>query len=147
MEILALDTVVLGTAATNTSAKYIQVFIDHHSRYVWAFPTKSNSTESIINAVHQVFRTTSPPKQLITDNALNFKSKQLHRTLQSYGCKHAFTTTYHPQANGLCEKANHTIMNRIRLLMADHSKRKWSTLVPEAVRAYNNTPHDATGIN
>ena len=39
METWALDTIVMGSSANNTRAKYIQLIVDHHSRYVWAYAT------------------------------------------------------------------------------------------------------------
>ena len=38
-ELMGLDTIVMGIIANNTKAKYLQVLIDHHSRFVWAVST------------------------------------------------------------------------------------------------------------
>ena len=40
LELFAMDTIVVGSSATETSAKYIQVIIDQHSRKAWAISTK-----------------------------------------------------------------------------------------------------------
>ena len=36
-KVISTDTIVLGHLARNSKHKYLQVFIDHHSRYVWHF--------------------------------------------------------------------------------------------------------------
>lgn len=40
--LIALDTIVMGSTANQTKPKYIQLIIDHHSRYVWAHATSKN---------------------------------------------------------------------------------------------------------
>jgi hypothetical protein len=57
MELVGMYTIVIGSAAHNTKSKYIQLVIDHHSRYVWAFATPTNTTQSSINILSTIFRT------------------------------------------------------------------------------------------
>jgi hypothetical protein len=44
------------------------------------------------------------------------------------------------------EKVNDTIVNKLRLAIQDHPRRKWSTLLPQVVKDYNNTIHSTTGF-
>ena len=45
MELWSMDTIVMGSEARNTKAKYIQEIVDHHSRYLWAFATPTTTTQ------------------------------------------------------------------------------------------------------
>jgi len=102
-ELWAMDTIVMGSSARNTKAKYIQVLIDHHSRFVWAKATKVNTTQAIIEMLKPILEK-QKPKRLLTDNGSNFKSRVLKRFLDEYQIKQSFTSTYHPQTNGHNEK-------------------------------------------
>ncbi|UYV83405.1 hypothetical protein LAZ67_23000904, partial [Cordylochernes scorpioides] len=140
------DTIVMGTAAKKTNHKYIQVFIDHLTRYVWAFPTIKNTAQATLQCFNRILQVSLPIKHIITDNGKNFNSKEFKRFLKVHNIKQTFTTPYHPQSNGMCEKVNGTIMTKLRAALLDKPKVKWSTLLPKVITDYNNTPHDVTGF-
>ena len=146
MDMWSMDAVVMGTAANKTRAKNIQVIIDHHSRYLWAFATPRNTTETVTTILRQLFAAIGSPRILITDRGTNFTAKAFRRILANHGVGHRMTSPYHPMANGLVEKANHTILNGLRLALLDHPNKKWSSLLPEVVANYNRTPHSSTGF-
>jgi hypothetical protein len=81
LELIAMDTVVMGSSANNTKAKFIQVVIDHHSRYAWAVAINKNTAASSITVLTNIFKAiNADPKRLspITDptsqarNSTNF---------------------------------------------------------------------------
>ena len=145
-DIWALDTIVLGPAANDTRAKYAQVFIDHHSRYIWASPTAKNTTDAVLTVFRKLVSSGVQPKILITDNGKNFTSKNFKSFLKDNDIQHRFISPYHPEANGLVEKANHTLITGIKLHILDHPKHKWTTALTEVVKNYNRTPHSVTGF-
>ena len=124
----------MGTAASNTKAKYIQVIVNHHSRYLWAFPTPTNTTTSVVNILTNLFRIVGVPKVLLTDRGTNFTSNHFKRFLSQNGVKHIKASSYHPQTNGLVEKTNNTLITRLKCALKDKPKLKWSTLIPEVVQ-------------
>ena len=71
----AMDTIVIGSDAKSTTAKYIQVIVDHHSRYAWGRATKTNTAEAAIAALKQAITESRPPKKLIVDNGTNYRSR------------------------------------------------------------------------
>ena len=147
MDLWSMDTVVMGSAANQTRAKYVQVITDHHSRYVWAFATPKNTSATVTTLLTQLFRIIGSPKALITDRGTNFTSKEFSKFLADNHVGHRLTSPYHPQANGQVEKANHTILNGLRLALLDRPNLKWSTLLDKVVRNYNRTPHSSTGYS
>ena len=146
LSLLSTDTVVIGSSAEKTSAKYLQVTLDHHTRYVWAKTTKSNTSEAIISTLDSIFKSVGLPERLLTDNATNYRSRRLKTFLTKLKIKRSFTTSFHPQTNGSNEKANDTIVKGIRLELVSHPTYKWSTLVQRVVENYNNTIHSTTGF-
>ncbi|UYV77382.1 hypothetical protein LAZ67_15000802 [Cordylochernes scorpioides] len=145
-QVISADTIVMGTSAEKTKHKYIQVFIDHLTRYVWAFPTIKNTAQATLQCFNRILQVSLPIKHIITDNGKNFNSKEFKRCLKVHNIKQTFTTPYHPQSNGMCEKVNGTIMTKLRTALLDKPKVKWSTLLPKVITDYNNTPHDVTGF-
>jgi transposase InsO family protein len=147
MEVVGLDTIVMGPAANNTRHKYIQVFIDHLSRYVWAYQTASNTAATIKTLLTNLHNSGIKIRRIITDNHKNFNNKLIKSYLHQNQVKHSFSSTYHPQTNGIVEKVNGTIITKLRAEIFDKPKRKWSTLLTDVVRNYNDTPHDTTGFS
>ena len=81
-KIWALDRIVLGSAANKTKAKYIQLIVDHHSRFVWAFATPKNTSATIINIMTGLIAALGTgPEALITDQGTNFTSKDFNQAL------------------------------------------------------------------
>jgi transposase InsO family protein len=146
LELISIDTVVMGSSADKTKAKFLQVIIDHSTRFVWAKPTKTNTAEAAISAIEEVFRTVGKPKRILTDNGKNFTSKKFQKFSTQHGIQRSFTSTYHPQCNGMNEKVNDTIIRGLRIETHDHPRLKWSTLVKKVVDNYNNTVHSTTGF-
>ena len=146
MEMWSMDTIVMGSAANQTRAKYAQVIIEHHSRHVWAFATPRNTSATANTILGQLFRVIGSPQVLITDRGTSFTAKDFSRFLNDHHVQHRLISPYHPAANGIVEKANHTILNGLRLAQLDNPKKKWSTLLSDVVANYNRTPHSSTGF-
>ena len=144
MEIVGLDTIDLAAIDRNAKYKYLQVFVDHFSRFVWAYPTNKNNAETIKKALISMINSGFKPEKILSDNATNFKANSLENFLNENGIEHTYSTTYHPQTNGNVERFNDTIMQKIRIKLFERPKLKWSTVVQDAVKDYNDTPHSAT---
>ena len=145
-ELIGLDTIVLGSSADRSAYKYIQVLIDHHSRFMWAFPTKQNNSETIKNILTQLINSGVPFNKLLTDNYASFVSRNMKEFYRRHNIQHIVSTPYHPQTNGIVERANGTILTRLRSELMDNRRKLWSTVLPNIIRNYNRTPHDITGF-
>ncbi|UYV79929.1 hypothetical protein LAZ67_18001117 [Cordylochernes scorpioides] len=106
-DLLSIDTV-SGFAKYSNSKTHLHVIVDHMTRYAWAFPSKSTSTLTYIQAIKKVLVYGSP-KRLLSDRAPSFTSEKFRRFLIAHGIQPLNTTSNKPQANGLCERLNSTI--------------------------------------
>ena len=64
----------------------------------------------------------------------------------SIGTKLAFASVYHPQSNGVMERANGKIFTAVKKMLLDEKKGRWTELLPKAVWALNTTECRATGF-
>ncbi|UYV64087.1 K02A2.6-like, partial [Cordylochernes scorpioides] len=147
LQMIGCDTIVLGTAAANTNHKFIQVFVDHATRYLWAYPTITNTAQAVTQCLDKIIKSVNSINTILTDSGKNFISKEFNKFLSLQGIKHTYTSPYHPQCNGICEKLNDTIMTKLRIAVLEKPRCKWSTLLPQVVKNYNSTPDDVTGFS
>jgi hypothetical protein len=86
------------------------------------------------------------PSELTVDNGKQFDSQDFKDFCFAIGTKLAFASVYHPQSNGVVERANGKIFTAIKKMLLDDKKGKWADLLPEAVWALNTTECRATGF-
>jgi hypothetical protein len=86
------------------------------------------------------------PSELTIDNGRQFDSQDFKDFCFSIGTKLAFALVYHPQSNGVVERANGKIFTAVKKMLLDDKKGKWADLLPEAVWALNTTECRATGF-
>ncbi|GBN91865.1 Transposon Tf2-9 polyprotein [Araneus ventricosus] len=142
-EYLSIDTVG-GFNYYNSTKKYLHLVIDHATRYVWAFPSKSETTETDANCLKQVFQIQVPTK-LLSDRNGAFTSSKFKRFLRNYNVKHLLTSSHHPQTNGKCERVNQSIVTKLKCKVnSSPTKIPWTKLLEEVINEYNLTPHSVT---
>jgi ribonuclease HI len=86
------------------------------------------------------------PSELTVDNGKQFDSQDFRDFCFSIGTKLAFASVYHPQSNGVVERANGKIFTAIKKRLLDDRKGKWADQLSEAVWALNTTECRATGF-
>lgn len=81
---------------------------------------------------------------LYTDNGSGFASVIVAEYLKHHGIRHIFGTPYHPQGRGKIERFNRTIKDKL-CLIAYSSPEELKRSIDEAIRIYNQTPHESLG--
>ena len=140
-EIIAVD--FKGPINTTDNNKYILVFIDYFTRWAITIPTKDATSETIANAfIEHVITKYGAPKKLLSDRGTNFLSELMKEVYKWFSVKKLNTTAYHPEANGLVERFNQTIMNILNTL-CDYETEHWSDYLAPATWAYNTSMQEA----
>ncbi|UYV65645.1 hypothetical protein LAZ67_3004946 [Cordylochernes scorpioides] len=62
-DLVSIDTVG-GLNYYNSTKKFLHIIVDHATRYIWAFPSKSQTTDSYINCLSKIFQI-QKPKQFL----------------------------------------------------------------------------------
>ncbi|MCP4493950.1 MAG: transposase family protein, partial [Gammaproteobacteria bacterium] len=95
--------------------------------------------------VSRFFANFGLPRELLTDRGSAFISLLFHKLEELYKIKHLFTTSCHPQTDGMVERANKTIITALAKLLAEYGG-EWEDLLGPFSLSYNITPHASTGV-
>ena len=126
----------------------ILVIIDRLSKESLFIPTTDNATAvDVADAfVSHVFAKHGIPLHVSSDRGSEFTS-HFFRSLGSLLCMRLhFTSGHRPSANGQVERINSTLEQYL-CIYCNYQQNNWSKLLPLAEFAYNNAPHESTGIS
>ena len=128
----------LGPLPNNNGYKYIVVMIDAYSRYIQLAPSQSKEMEEISQLYYahwiSVF---GPSKRLVSDNGKEFSNSLFKLLTKNFGISHFFTSPYHPQSNGLAERAVRLVVNYLRKYLDNTND--WIGHLPNMQLAFNTT--------
>ena len=83
------------------------------------------------------------PRVFHSDQGANFLSHLFHDMCGILGIQTTKTTTFHPAGNGATERMNRTLLQMLRV-MGNEAHDDWDEILPFAMSAYRNTPHEST---
>ena len=126
--------------------RYILTLIDYATRWVEATPLKNITAEVIVEELMVMFSRIGIPAELLSDGGPQYTASLMEDALKLLGINHSLTAPYHPQTNGLCEKANDTVKQMLRKLSADQPK-NWDRILPGVLFAYREVPQSTTGLS
>ena len=119
------------------------VLTDRYSRWVEVEVLRSTTSSSIIARLRQVFARLGFPVTMTTDNARNLTSPEFDEFCEVCQIRHLTVTPLWPQANGLVERQNRTLLKAIRAAVTE--QRDWQQCLQSFLLAYRSTPHPSTG--
>lgn len=108
------------TPSTSARNRYILLFIDDYSRYMWIslLKEKSEAFSKFKTFKHLVERESKMQIQTLrTDRGGEFVSTEFNTFCNESGIKRHLTAPYSPQQNGVVERRNRTLMEMTRSIM------------------------------
>jgi transposase InsO family protein len=145
-ENLSMDFVGPITPLSSSGNKYILVITDLLSKFVIAKATRDNSALSAAKVlVEEVILKYGSPNQILTDNGTHFTAELFNSILSLYGICHVFTTPYHPQANGVCERFNASMCDSLASI-CNNKRTDWDEQLSKTTFAYNTNRHVSTKL-
>lgn len=94
--------------------------------------------------MEKVFRDTTPPKLLQSDQGSEFISKEIQKLLKKYDVKHYYT--YSEKKASIVERAIRTLKSMIWKELHVNGSYKWYNLLATIVKIYNNKKHRTIGM-
>lgn len=115
-------------------ARYFITFIDDKSRKIFIYFLESKTGRKI--------------KVLRTDNGTEYTNRAFQSLLKRSGIKHKLTNTYTPEQNGLAERNNRSIVEKMRCMIheAGLEKNFWAEAAAYSVYLLNRSPTSGTGV-
>jgi transposase InsO family protein len=131
-------------APSHRGGQYFVTFIDDFSRKVWAFVlTSKDQVLSVFKEFHARVERESGQKlkAVRTDNGGEYRG-QFEMYCKIQGIKLQYTVPKTPELNGLAERMNRTIMERVRSMLshAKLPKSYWAEAMLTAVYLINRSP-------
>ena len=99
--------------------KYYLILVDYYSNFIEVEQLKHTTSYKIINHCKSQFARHGIPDIYISDNGPQFSSSLFQQFSNEYGFQHHTSSPYHPQSNGMAEKAVQTIKNILRKVTED----------------------------
>lgn len=128
---------------SSSGKKYILTLVDYATRYPEAVALSNITAETVAEALISIFSRCGCPKVMHSDRGSQFTSGMMAEVCRLLNVKQSFTTAYHPQANGLCEKMNGTLKDMLRRMCAERPK-DWDRHLDPLLFAYREVPNAST---
>ena len=136
---------------SHSGARYFLSLVDDYSRKLWIYVLKSkdelfNTFKSWKVLIEN--QSNRKVKRLRSDNGLEFCSAEFNNFCRDNGIVRHRTTVGTPQQNGLAERFNRTILERVRCMLVGASLPKvfWAEAVMTAGYLINRCPSTALGM-
>jgi transposase InsO family protein len=117
--------------------KYILVVTDAFSRWAEAWPTKDMNAETVAQLVmEEIVCRYGCPHYLLSDRGSNFLSALVAKMCELLQISKVNTTSYHPAANGITERANGILVDMLSIYSTD---RDWDAYIPYVLSSYRSS--------
>jgi transposase InsO family protein len=94
---------------------------DEDGRGLSWYPIKDTTAQSCVDAMIQHVGTFGTPRQILTDNGIEFVNELVAELLKITGVQHLTILPYSKEEIGMVEKANREVMRHLRNLVFAHN--------------------------
>lgn len=92
----------------------VLVIVDSETKWIEAVPMKIATSETTVRALRSIFARFGLPKTFVSDNGPQFVSAFFREFLARNKVQQLTTAPYHPQSNGLAERAVRTLKEGLK---------------------------------
>ena len=143
---VAVDLVGPITPASERGHRYILTLVDYTTRYPEAVPLKNIDTETVAEALLDMYSCLGIPEEVLSDQGTQFVSSCKQEVSRLLSINRLTTTPYHPICNGLVERFNGTLKKMLRRL-CNEQPRQWHRFINPLLFAYREAPQEAAGFS
>jgi hypothetical protein len=146
MERVALD--ILGPLPLSESGnKYILVIMDCFTKWTESIAIPDQEAKTVAQALLNNFISRfGSPLQLYTDQGRNFESALFQELCDLLDIDKTRTTSLRPQANGMVERFNRTLVAMLSMYCQDNQN-DWDKNLQQVMMAYRSSPHASSKVS
>ena len=126
--------------------RFILTVVDYASRYPEAIPLKRIDSETVAEALLDIFSRVGFPREILTDLGKQFTSDLMQEVCRLVSICHLTTSPYHPKCNGLVEKFNGTLKSMLRK-MCEEQPTQWDRYISPLLFAYREAKQESLGFS
>jgi hypothetical protein len=128
--------------STKSRKRYIIVAMDYFTKWPEAKAVTRDTAEETAKFLYEdIICRHGCPQKVISDRGTHFKNRLIESLMERFNIKHKFSTSYHPQTNGLVERFNKTLCEALAKLSND---KNWDERIPSVLFAYRNKIQSST---
>jgi len=139
---VAVDLVGPISPPSERGHRYMLVLVDYATRYPEAAPLKNIDSETVAEALWNMWSRLGIPDEVYSDCGTQFISDVMGQVHQLLSVKGITTTPYHAQANGLVERFNGTLKKMLQKLCLEQP-RQWDRYINALLFAYREVPQES----
>ena len=128
----------------NRGVKYLLTVVDVLSKYAWVVPMKNKTGAEQKRAFESILKEGRKPLRLQTDKGSEFYNKSFQDYLAQQKITH-FNTQSDTKAS-VVERFNKTLKQRLYRALTANATLKYLDFLPDLVKGYNASVHNATGV-
>ena len=130
----------------NKGNKYLLTVIDVLSKYAWAVPIKSKSTQEMIRGLTRIYQQASPrrPLRVQTDQGKEFYNRGVQAWFKKQGTHHF--STYGDSKASVVERWHRTLKQRMYRYFTAHNTLRYVDVLQPLIHTYNHTHHRSIGM-
>ena len=127
--------------------QYVLCLTDYFIRWVVAAAVPNCSAPTTAEAVfNEYICKYGVPAAILSDQGTHFHNQLMEAMSKLVGYNHIYSTTYHPQSNGMIERFNATFVPQIAKLQ-DKENNNWDEFLSPVVFACNTGIHSTTNYS
>ena len=126
-EIVSIETIG-GFGGSRSTKKYLHLLINHFTRYAFIVTSKTQSANDFIKLIEST-EEAGNIGMILTDQYPGINSKEFKNFLNEKSIPIVFTAVNAPFSNGLNERLNQTLVNKIRCKINEKENEKaWTSI-------------------
>lgn len=130
-------------SSLGVQSRFQVVVIDYYSKWAEVELMREVSASRVVGMFGRLFNREGIPKCIISDNGVQFFSREFAAMIEEHGIRHIKSPVFHPATNGLVERFNRTLGGFIATAKMKNGDTRENVL--KMVATYNATPQATTG--
>lgn len=143
---VAMDLVGPIEPATSKGNRFILTVMDYATRYPEAVALRRIDTQTVAEALVDIYSRVGVPREVLTDNGGQFTSGLMKEVSRLLSIRQMTTTPYHPACNGLVERFNGTLKSMLKKMCEERPK-DWDRYINPLLFAYRESIQESTGFS